>query len=245
MSRSPEPTTAPEPETRARSSEQLVEGDSPSHAAEPLSSPGPGDDADTGSQGGDDRSTAAAEAKESGDKADSWQAAFSAEAHAWYFWNSETGETTWTNPRDPVAVAGSSDEPASAADGGSTAPPESSTSGLPPIDPDLAWLDPAAATRSSGGGLAQAARFNARTGRFQGDPAMTPDRISDFQRGQRQQEAYYDVEGWEASLQGRGIKRGSPAEADDKKRPSSKQVEQFRRAKEDKKRKKLNAWLAS
>lgn len=148
-------------------------------------------------------------------------------ANAWYFWSAsllsiailpqadsarladaETGETTWSNPRDAPAASTSS-----AAASTSTAPadpsaPSASTpadpasaapsdpNALPEIDPDLAWLDPAAAARSRPGGggasVTQTARFNARTGRFQADPALTPDRIGEFQRGQRQQEAYYD-----------------------------------------------------
>ncbi|GJN92851.1 hypothetical protein Rhopal_005889-T1 [Rhodotorula paludigena] len=194
---------------------------------------------------------------------DAWQAVFSQEANAWYFWNAETGETTWSNPRDAPAASTSS-----AAASASTAPadpsaPSTSTpadpasaapsdpNAFPEIDPDLAWLDPAAAARSRPGGggasVTQTARFNARTGRFQADPALTPDRIGEFQRGQRQQEAYYDVAGWEASLAGKGLKRGAE-ETDEqgaKRRPSSKQVEKFRQAKEDKKRKKINAWLGS
>ncbi|BGP18124.1 hypothetical protein JCM10213_004225 [Rhodosporidiobolus nylandii] len=181
-------------------------------------------------------------------KADAWQAVFSAEANAWYFWNAETNETTWSNPREASASETTSAPPAEP-EASPTAPDT-----LPEIDPELAWLDPAAAARGGksgggAGGLTQAARFNARTGRFQADPAMNPDRISDFQRGQRQQEAYYDVAGWEQSLEGKGIKRagvGSAAgEEGSKKRPSSKEIERFRKNKEDKKRKKLATWLGS
>ncbi|BGP50014.1 hypothetical protein JCM10450v2_005922 [Rhodotorula kratochvilovae] len=189
--------------------------------------------------------------------ADAWQAVFSQEANAWYFWNAQTGETTWTNPRDAPsasaaeasssasAVAGPSDAPAPAADP-AAAEKEKDPNALPEIDPDLAWLDPSLAARKSGVPGAQAARFNARTGRFTADPGLNPDRISQFQRGQRQQEAYYDVTGWEQQLAGRGIKRaGEPEEGDEgKKRPSAKQVEKFRQQKEEKRRKKLNAWLA-
>lgn len=107
----------------------------------------------------------------------------------------------------------------------------------------------------------------------QADPSLNPDRISQFQRGQRQQEAYYDgawpltlplspaasadksevmqpaVQGWEQQLAGRGLKRagaGEPAQDDAegaKRRPSAKQVDKFRQQKEEKKRKKLTSWL--
>lgn len=87
---------------------------------------------------------------------------------------------------------------------------------------------------------------------------MNPDRISEFQRGQRQQEAFYDgasamgselperngaerltpcsrcsVQGWEQSLAGKGLKRGAEDESTgERKRPSAKQIEKFKQAKE-------------
>ncbi|GAA5907600.1 hypothetical protein JCM8208_000014 [Rhodotorula glutinis] len=215
---------------------------------------------------------------------DAWQAVFSQDANAWYFWNAATGETTWTNPRDapPSTTAAAPSTSASTSAGPSSASPApapaaSSTtdtpaadpsSALPDIDPDLAWLDPALAARqaqASGGSgasahLAQKGRFHARTGRFMADPSVNPDRVSQFQRGHRQQEAYYDVQGWEQQLAGRGLKRaggepaaaaGAGAESDEaggeaaKRRPSAKQVDKFRRDKEEKKRKKLRSQFSS
>lgn len=82
------------------------------------------------------------------------------------------------------------------------------------------------ASTSAGGAPVFQARFNSRTGRFQGDPTMNPDRISDFKRAERQQEAYYDTAGWQGSLEGKGLKRsGEDAEGGGrKKRPSAKEV---------------------
>ena len=157
--------------------------------------------------------------------------------------------------------------------------------GLPPIDPDLAWLDPSAARAGAERPVTQTARFNARTGRFQADPSLNPDRISEFQRGQRQQEAYYDgaqslqtrccpcldsnplssVRGWESTLAGQGLKRSDDSAPEgERKRPSAKELERFRQAKEvdkfsfrhsaavrshdflqNKKRRKVASWLAS
>ncbi|BGP01725.1 WW/Rsp5/WWP domain containing protein [Rhodotorula toruloides] len=203
---------------------------------------------------GDEKQCDAAEPAEQEEepRKDAWQAVWSAEANAWYFWNAETNETTWQNPRDHSAASAfasssnTSPTPAEADATNTTTAEEPDR--LPGIDPELAWLDPTAARASSSGGLAQAARFNARTGRFMADPALNPDRISDYQRGRRQQEAYYDVAGWEASLASRPSKRQhEDAEDEDgkKKRPSAKQVEKFRQAKEEKKRKKLTSWLGS
>lgn len=121
-------------------------------------------------------------------------------ANAWYFWNSKTNETTWENPKqskkaqaESASTSVPTTEPATSSAPQPPLPSEEPTTsdGLPPIDPDLAWLDPSA-RGSSSTTSAQSARFNARTGRFQVDPKFTPDRISDYQRSHRQQEAYYD-----------------------------------------------------
>jgi len=152
--------------------------------------------------------------------------------------DSATNETTWTNPKEQKSQAAQttestnlneSDPTTSAVHDGPT------REALPPIDPDLAWLDPTAAraTASGSGAGTQAARFNARTGRFQVDPKFTPDRISDFQRGHRQQEVYYDVKGWEHQLEGKGLKRSAEeSEEGNSKRTTAKQVERFRKQKE-------------
>ena len=108
--------------------------------------------------------------------------------------DAQTNETTWSNPRQSASGPGDTSVPSIATDLTAAAPSreKGEEGGLPPIDPDLAWLDPSAARAGAGRSVTQTARFNARTGRFQADPSLNPDRISDFQRGQRQQEAYYD-----------------------------------------------------
>ncbi|BGP26152.1 WW/Rsp5/WWP domain containing protein [Rhodotorula toruloides] len=247
----------PPREQRNFAIEPLAQGDTTSRAqhlsaaASPSPEAGAAEDAREEEEADEEQLGATKPDEEAGSSQEAaWQAVWSAEANAWYFWNAETNETTWQNPRDQFAAVASSSTTSPA----TAAPPAADTSSveepdrLPQIDPELAWLDPAAARASSSGGLAQAARFNARTGRFMADPALNPDRLSEYQRGRRQQEAYYDVAGWEASLASRPPKREhEDAEQEDgkKKRPSAKQVEKFRQAKEDKKRKKLASWLGS
>lgn len=196
-----------------------------------------------------DQGSTALTTKESASDNDPWQAVFSAEANAWYFWNAQTNETTWSNPHQSSSGTGdATTDPGVRADlpAAATSREKEEEGGLPPIDPDLAWLDPSAARVGAARAVTQTARFNARTGRFQADPSRNPDRISDFQRGQRQQEAYYDVRGWESTLAGQGLKRSDDSTPEgERKRPSAKELERFRQAKENKKRRKIASWLPS
>lgn len=120
------------------------------------------------------------------------------------------------------------------------------------IDPDLAYLDPSLASRAKGAGGAGAyvARFNARTGKFEADPTKTPDRVSDVQRAKRQNQFYFDYDGWQATLaqqqEQNTLKRGNgdvDDEANKKHRPSKKEMEAIRMRNKEKKDKKQKGWL--
>lgn len=161
-------------------------------------------------------------------------------ANAYYFWNATTNTTTWENPIPTGEASTSSSTP--------TPGPDERLDG---IDPDLVYLDPSLSATMTPAGPSTApafsARFNLRTGRFQGDPTMTPDRVSAFNRGNRQQEAYYDTGSWAESLAGKGVKasRGALDEKGHlKRKPTTKMVEQFKLNKADKRSRKIKAWLA-
>ncbi|SCV73909.1 BQ2448_6339 [Microbotryum intermedium] len=190
-----------------------------------------------------------------------WTAVWDPTSQAYYFHNTVTGVTQWTNPFENPAVAQAPSDQHSA----STQPlpsPSTTTSQIDDeptstinyrgIDPDLAFLDPNLARQQTRGGAAPTfqARFNSKTGRFQGDPSMTPDRISDYSRSSRQQQAFYDTTAWTESLQGRGLYQGQQEEEDRaqagrKRKPSSKEVQAFKHKKEQKKRAKLMTFLKS
>ncbi|KXN88448.1 hypothetical protein AN958_07359 [Leucoagaricus sp. SymC.cos] len=188
-----------------------------------------------------------------------WQAIFAPQYNAYYFYNGETGETTWTNP---LLASDSTHSEAPFSD--PQAPSDSSTldrdtSGLSTsqytalqaaalaqgIDPSLAHLDPSllTATASASGGPIPAfqAKFNARTGAFTRPDARTPGHLSEYERMKRMSEFYFDVNAWEQQLandkveedEGNGKKR---------KRPTKKDLERF---KEQKRQKKIakTAWL--
>ncbi|KAL8287336.1 hypothetical protein RQP46_003788 [Phenoliferia psychrophenolica] len=175
--------------------------------------------------------------------ADGWQAVWSAEANAYYFWNQQKNLTTWENPlATPTASTSATPAQAGAAADGADPRTQVDYGG---IDPELAYLDPNLARSSTTSSAAPSfqARFNSRTGRFQGDPTMNPDRISEYSRGERQQEVFYNTQAWQASLEGKGIKRaGEEAEGGKRKRVTAKDVERFKAKKLDKK-KRSQGWL--
>lgn len=148
----------------------------------------------------------------------------------YYFHNQQSGETTWSNPLQGTeasssAVASSSTLVSDESSGASSSSITNSGGAFGGIDPGLAYLDPKLAARASSSTPAFQARFNARTGRFQGDPTMTPDRVGEFKRGERQQEAFYDTALWQESLGGKGLQRGGEAvEGKAKRRVSAKEL---------------------
>lgn len=73
---------------------------------------------------------------------------------------------------------------------------------------------------------------------------MNPDRISDYSRANRQQGVFYDPNAWQASLDGKGLQRNT-GDSQKKRKPSTKEVEDFKARKETKKRKKLMEFLSS
>ncbi|KAG6828137.1 hypothetical protein H0H92_009091 [Tricholoma furcatifolium] len=186
-----------------------------------------------------------------------WQAIYSPQYNAYYFFNSETQETTWENPLVPSAASSSSQTPA----------PEESSSSTPSasanqraaleaaaiaagIDPSLAHLDPTLLTSipgssaSSSTGLPPSftAKFNARTGQFARPDARDPTHLSEQARAMRMSEFYFDVNAWENQLAEQGGSIMGNEEGKKRKRPSKKDLERFR---EQKKAKKLakTAWL--
>lgn len=146
---------------------------------------------------------------------------------AWYFWNTSTGEVTWTNPLEPSTSASEPNSPLP-----SEAPPLPAgpvpvpttgrlgpfrPGGAPPdIDPDLAYLLPpearggtrGAGPSSMGGAGGQTAQFNARTGRFTAaDYKFTVDHLDEYNRMKRMNSQYFDQEAWERERAAEAIKR--------------------------------------
>lgn len=167
-----------------------------------------------------------------------WQAIFSPQHNAYYFYNSSTGETTWVNPLQSSPSDPSSSLPG-AQDTGAIAQADVPDGTVNPdpydpnslearaiaagIDPSLAYLDPSLVGSSS---LAHtgsfSAKFNARTGAFTAVDARTPAHLSEYDRMKRMSEFYFDVGTWEKEVEQRdaeekaagGKKRKRPTKTD-------------------------------
>ncbi|CCO32793.1 hypothetical protein BN14_06856 [Rhizoctonia solani AG-1 IB] len=186
-----------------------------------------------------------------------WQAVWSPQHNAYYFFNSRTGETTWVNPLDPSASAASTSTTQTEAPPTQESKLEDTSAGEKPppdlsylggIDPELAYLDPTLAVPSAGskGPVPTfSARFGARDGRFTAMDGRRPEHLSEAARAQRMSAVYYDTEAWEKEIAERDARAKADDEAgvgDKRKRVTKADIERF---KEQKKAKKAmrNAWL--
>jgi hypothetical protein len=172
----------------------------------------------------------------------SWQAIWSPSHNSYYFYNSETQETTWVNPLQPQpeasisatsAVQSSSAEPkaSSSAQPGQNVPPHLATlyaaqaaAAAQGIDPSLAYLDPSLNSPGGASGVAYAAtaKFNARTGAFAKVDARDPSHLSEYERAKRMSEFYFDVGQWENEVEKRKAEEAEEEESGRKKKKLTK-----------------------
>ena len=167
-----------------------------------------------------------------------WQAIFSPHHNAYYFYNTETQETTWSNPLQPSPdpSTDTTAQPSSEPEPQSEAQPTASTSTTSTssytalqaaalaagIDPSLAYLDPTLSSlpttsTSTLPTLASTlptftAKFNARTGQFTRPDARDPTHLSEYDRAKRMSEFYFDVGAWEKELAERNAGAGAEGE---------------------------------
>ncbi|KIY42964.1 hypothetical protein FISHEDRAFT_54337 [Fistulina hepatica ATCC 64428] len=185
-----------------------------------------------------------------------WQAVWAPQYNAYYFYNAQTGETTWTNPLQAEvsastsgsmsntsatpAAANSDDAAAQAGDLQSTYTPQQLAALQEGIDPYLAYLDPSLGVAGPSAETFQA-RFNARTGAFTAMDARDPSHLSEYERAKRMSEVFFDVNKWESDLQAQHAQEKEES-GKKRKRPSKKDLERF---KEQKRQKKIakTAWL--
>jgi hypothetical protein len=191
---------------------------------------------------------------------DGWQALWDQNAQAYYFYNSHTGITTWTNPRvpeatDAVATAGvgNYDRITSGDDeDGSDVPQKPRPHGGydPSIHGDYDPTAPYAQLHeetNAGGVVAEssdpntiytaAGAFNRFTGKWQ-PLDVTPELHNDENKSRRQMSAFFDVDAAANSHDGRSLK----AERSGKKL-TKKELKAFKEKRREKKEEKRRAWL--
>ncbi|KAJ8462966.1 hypothetical protein ONZ45_g17747 [Pleurotus djamor] len=190
-----------------------------------------------------------------------WQAIYSPSHGAYYFYNTETQETTWTNPlqeQEASTSTSASQEPETEPSASET--PEPSGGPAPTytaaqqaaiaagIDPSLAYLDPSLAYAGIPGGSAApngqpsfTAKFNARTGAFSANNSRDPTHLSEYERAKRMSEFYFDVGQWEKDVATRQEEEAQEG-GKKRKRLTKKDLDRF---KEQKRLKKIakTAWL--
>ncbi|WVQ68347.1 uncharacterized protein L199_006554 [Kwoniella botswanensis] len=192
-----------------------------------------------------------------------WQAVWAAEQNAWYFWNKDTGEVTWTNPLEPSSSSTQpplpAEQPPTASSSTNPGPNDNDNDigygfgfggdpSQPEIDPGLAHLF--GGDSSGPGGLGgdptmQKAMFNSRTGRFTASNyEYTVGHLDEYNRAKRMNSHYFDVDQWEREKQQENEKKRKALEdgKGGEKKITKKDMERFRKKNAEKKAR-SQAWL--
>ncbi|CAK9784187.1 unnamed protein product [Cutaneotrichosporon oleaginosum] len=214
--------------------------------AQPINSLGEGedsedenDDEDEDDEDDGDEETAGKDKGKGKQKAHPWQAVWAPANNAYYFWNTDTGEVTWSNPlAAPSDAPPLPNEPPPLPAG--PAPPRAG--GLPEIDPALAHLLPA--EQRDGSSSAISAAMAARTGRLGTDSHYAFAALDEYSRQKRFNEHYFDVDGWEKAKAAEARKRKAEQEAGIAKdrKITKKDMDRFRAKKAEQKQRR-QAWL--
>ena len=156
-----------------------------------------------------------------------WQAIWSPQHNMYYFYNTRTNETTWTNPlANSDASASTSTSTSSTSTYYDAAAAAAIAQG---IDPSLAYLDPSLAAGPSASSLLSSnpaaytysAKFNSRTGAFTRPDGRDPEHVSEYERMKRMNNFYFDMDQWQKDVDDRnteeaegGKKRKKPSKKD-------------------------------
>ncbi|KAI9764369.1 MAG: hypothetical protein M1840_008507 [Geoglossum simile] len=179
---------------------------------------------------------------------DGWQALWDQNVQAYYFYNSHTGITTWTNPRVPEASStvdtpgvGNYDRISHSGDNenGNREPQKPRPHGglfmaimiLPPLTRISTKEPPRMVVTQTAGA------FNRFTGKWQ-PLDVTPELHNDENKSRRQMSAFFDVDAAANSHDGRSLK----AERSGKKL-TKKELKAFKEKRREKKEEKRRAWL--
>jgi hypothetical protein len=187
-----------------------------------------------------------------------WQACWDQNSMAYYYWNADTNETTWTCPwvtgeylealpPPPPTTSFPESLPTDATintntdTGTGTYNWPLNAEQYPAINEDdtdiyadfMASRGDSSSGGVSGGGYVASAQFNARTGRFQADATLCPENFTISARMQRQCEAFFDYNSFAAER------------ATGNKRPklTKQQLERAKRRNKEKREARKRAWL--
>ncbi|KAI9822398.1 MAG: hypothetical protein M1827_000117 [Pycnora praestabilis] len=195
------------------------------------------------------------EAPPSDTKDDGWQPVWDQNAQAYYFYNSITRASQWTNPRVPDAPVlapgvGSHDRvPERSAHEIETQPRERPHGGYDPTihgdyDPTASYAQEAepsddgpSAAGDPNNPYGATGTFNRFTGKWQA-ATLTPENFNDENKSRRQMSAFFDVDAAANSHDGKSLK----AERSGKKL-SKQELKAFKEKRREKKEEKRRAWL--
>ncbi|GMK57568.1 hypothetical protein CspeluHIS016_0404020 [Cutaneotrichosporon spelunceum] len=207
--------------------------------AQPINSLGEGDDSGDDDDEDEQEEGSGDDKAKSKEKAHPWQAVWAPANNAYYFWNTETDEVTWTNP---VALPSEAPPLPNEPPPLPTGPAPSRTGGLPEIDPALAYLLPA--EQRDGSTSAMSAAMAARSGRLGADSHYAFAALDEYSRQKRFNEHYFDVDGWEKSKAAEARKRKADQSAgiNEDRKITKKDMDRFRAKKAEQKQRR-QAWL--
>jgi hypothetical protein len=166
-----------------------------------------------------------------------WQTCWDEHYQAYYYWNSETNESTWTCPWWSETGQSSTS---------TTTTTTYSAQGTEEYDEDaeiyaeFMGINPKAQRAQSNVGQPEyvvEGRFNVRTGRFQANPLLDPERHTQAARMARQCQVFFDYDSFVEQ-------RGQAAASGKRRRPlTKKQLEIVKRRRKEKKEAKKREWL--
>jgi len=174
---------------------------------------------------------------------DGWQPVWDSNYGAYYFYNSVTGETTWTNPRVPEAA-------------NAPVPPSNDLSSTDPAshehnplqynpalhgdyDPTAPYAQAQEAAENEGDQYTFTAAFNRFTGKFQPASSLkVPENYNDENKSKRQMQFYFDVDAAANSHDGKSLKAERQT-----RRLSKKELKEFKEKRRQRKEEKRKAWL--
>lgn len=170
-----------------------------------------------------------------------WCPVYDPESKSYYFWNTETQETTWDHPENGN-ITGTDDNRNTLE--GATANTSANQSNQAATDYHQTYQEQAGQLQQ-GAQYADyqiSAHFNAKSGKFESDPLnRNPSNHTYAVKAVKHMHHYFDYDTW-AEERGTKYMKGEDDEAEKKKKPTKKELERWKkRAKEKQKQKR--AWL--